>query len=215
MDILFHTLLVLHVAAGFTALLTGLVAIASRKGGLLHASTGRLFHGAMVAVALTAVALSALKGGRFLLHIGLFALYQVHAGLRSIRNKGLRPAAQDWAGLALGAGNGMLMLATGNVVLLVFGGISTALALTDLRLFVRALRGRPLHHLAWLRRHIGMMLGTYIATTTAFLLTLMRDLDVGWPHFLLPTFIGVPFIAYATWRFTRRRGTDRTVLDRT
>lgn len=50
-----------------------------------------------------------------------------------------------------------------------------------------------------------MMLGTYIATTTAFLLTLMRDLDVGWPHFLFPTFLGVPFIAYATWRFTRRR----------
>jgi uncharacterized membrane protein len=204
MDPLFRTLLALHVAAGLTALLSGLVAIASPKGRTLHGRSGRLFHGAMVAVALTAVALSALKGQRFLLHIGLFALYQVHAGLRSIRNKGLRPAAQDWAGLALGGVNGGLMLATGNIVLLVFGGISTALALTDLRLFVRALRGKALPHLAWLRRHIGMMLGTYIATTTAFLLTLMRDLDVGWPHFLGPTIIGVPFIAYASWRFTRR-----------
>lgn len=204
MDPLFRTLLALHVAAGLTALLSGLVAIASPKGRTLHGRSGRLFHGAMVAVALTAVALSALKGQRFLLHIGLFALYQVHAGLRSIRNKGLRPAAQDWAGLALGAVNGGLMIATGNIVLLVFGGISTALALTDLRLFVRALRGKALPHLAWLRRHIGMMLGTYIATTTAFLLTLMRDLDVGWPHFLGPTIIGVPFIAYASWRFTRR-----------
>lgn len=209
MDTLFRTLLALHVAAGFTALLTGLSAIASCKGGPLHARSGRLFHGAMVAVALTAVALSALKGGRFLLHIGLFALYQVHAGLRSIRNKGLRPAAQDWAGLMLGGGNGAFMIATGNVVLLVFGGISTLLALTDLRLFVRALRGQPLPPLAWLRRHIGMMLGTYIATTTAFLLTLMRHLDVGWLHFLFPTFIGVPFIAYATWRSTRRGAVRR------
>jgi hypothetical protein len=205
MDTLFRTLLTLHIAAGFIALFSGLLAIVVSKGSRLHARCGTLFHHAMVAVALTAVALSALKGGRFLLHIGLFALYQVHAGRRSIRNKGLRPAAQDWAGLALGGGNGVLMLATGNVVLLVFGGISTALALTDLRLFVRALRGQALPPLAWLRRHIGMMLGTYIATTTAFLLTLMRHQDVGWPHFLAPTIIGVPFIAYATWRFTVRR----------
>ena len=205
MDTLFRTLLFLHVAAGFIALFSGLLSIALPKGRRLHARSGIVFHHAMVAVAVSAVALSALKGGRFLLHIGLFALYQVHAGRRSILNKGLRPAAQDWAGLALGGLNGLAMLATGNIVLLVFGGISTVLALTDLRLFVRAIRGQALPPLAWLRRHIGMMLGTYIATTTAFLLTLMRHLDVGWPHFLAPTIIGVPFIAYATWRFTVRR----------
>ena len=205
MDTLFRTLLFLHVAAGFIALLSGLLAIVLPKGRRLHTRSGILFHHAMVAVAVSAVALSALKGGRFLLHIGLFALYQVHAGRRSIVNKELRPATQDWAGLALGGINGALMLATGNIVLLVFGGISTMLALTDLRLFVRAIRGQALPHLAWLRRHIGMMLGTYIATTTAFLLTLMRHLDVGWLHFLAPTIIGVPLIVFATRRFTKRR----------
>ncbi|MFN9324320.1 MAG: hypothetical protein ACK6A5_02900, partial [Flavobacteriales bacterium] len=184
MDPLFRTLLALHVAAGLTALLSGLVAIASPKGRTLHGRSGRLFHGAMVAVSLTAVALSALKGQRFLLHIGLFALYQVHAGLRSIRNKGLRPAAQDWAGLALGAVNGGLMIATGNIVLLVFGGISAALALTDLRLFLRALRGKALPHLAWQRRHKCKMLGTNKTTTTPNHHTQMRDQDEGWPHLL-------------------------------
>ena len=205
MDTLFRTLLILHIIAGFTALVSGLLAIVSTKGGTLHARAGTVFHHAMVAVALTAVALSALKGGRFLLHIGLFALYQVHAGRRSVRNKSLLPAAQDWAGLALGGLNGLAMVATGNVVLLVFGSISTVLGITDLRLFVRAMRGLPPPHLAWLRRHIGMMLGAYIATTTAFLLTLMRDLDVGWIHFLAPTIVGVPLIAYSTWRSTVRR----------
>ena len=118
------------------------------------------------------------------------------------RGAGNRGAGKRRA-VSRGFAPGVAVLAV--AVGLFFGGISTALALTDLRLFVRALRGQALPPLAWLRRHIGMMLGTYIATTTAFLLTLMRHLDVGWPHFLAPTIIGVPLIAYATWRHTVRR----------
>jgi hypothetical protein len=54
-------------------------------------------------------------------------------------------------------------------------------------------------------RHIGMMTGTYIATTTAFLLTALRSLDLGIIVWLTPTAIGVPFIILSTRRFVGRR----------
>jgi hypothetical protein len=142
-----------------------------------------------------------MRGHAFLLHIGLFALYQAHGGWRSIRNKALRPAGQDWAMLAIGGINGGWMVATLDPVLLVFGGISVWLAIQDTRTFVLTTRGGSVGPKAWLVRHIGMMMGTYIATTTAFLLTALRSLDLGIFLWLAPTAIGVPFIVYATRRY--------------
>jgi uncharacterized membrane protein len=203
-------LLFLHIATGFTALVTGLLAIVSRKGGVLHKRSGSIFFWCMVTVALTAVVLSAMRGHAFLLHIGLFALYQAHGGWRSIRNKALRPAAQDWLLLAIGGINGGWMVATLNPVLLVFGGISVWLAIQDTRTFIRTARGGTVGPKAWLVRHIGMMLGTYIATFTAFLLTAMGRNDLGGMAWLAPTIIGVPFIVYATRRFTGKAKVART-----
>jgi uncharacterized membrane protein len=203
-------LLFLHIATGFTALVTGLLAIVSRKGGVLHKRSGSIFFWCMVTVALTAVVLSAMRGHAFLLHIGLFALYQAHGGWRSIRNKALRPAAQDWLLLAIGGLNGGWMVATLNPVLLVFGGISVWLAIQDTRTFIRTARRGTVGPKAWLVRHIGMMLGTYIATFTAFLLTAMGRNDLGGMAWLAPTIIGVPFIVYATRRFTGKAKVART-----
>lgn len=203
-----HTpLLLLHIASGFIALGTGLTAIISRKGGMLHRRSGSLFYWCMVAVAFTAVAMSAMKGHAFLLHIGLFALYQAHGGRRSIQNKTLMAAPQDWVMLAMGGINGGLMVASMNPVLMVFGGISLWLAAQDTQVFVRTARGHAAGPKAWLVRHIGMMMGTYIATTTAFLLTALRSLDLGIIVWLAPTAIGVPFIVIATRRFTSPRKT--------
>lgn len=195
-------LLVLHIATGFIALIAGLLAIVSRKGGQLHKRSGSIFFWCMVTVSLSAVVLSALRGNSFLLHIGLFALYQAHGGWRSIRNKALLPAVQDWGMLAIGGFNGAWMLSTLNPVLMVFGGISVWLAIQDTRTFVHTARGGSAGPKAWLVRHIGMMMGTYIATTTAFLLTALRSLDLGMIVWLAPTVLGVPFIVYATRRHT-------------
>lgn len=203
-------LLLLHIATGFIALLTGMLAILSRKGGMLHKRSGSIFFWCMVTVALTAVVLSAMRGHAFLLHIGLFALYQAHGGWRSIRNKALRPAGQDWVMLAIGGINGVWMVVSMNPVLMVFGGISVWLAIQDTRTFVSTARGGTVGPKAWLVRHIGMMMGTYIATTTAFLLTAMGRNDLGFMAWLAPTLIGVPFIVYATRRYVGPTKVART-----
>ncbi len=205
METFLRFLLILHIAAGTTALATGLVAIVTRKGGRPHKRSGEVFFWCMVAVAVTALVISGIKGNAFLTHIALFSLYMAHAGRRSIHNKTLRPAVQDRTMLAVGAINGIWMASTLNVVLVVFGGISILLAGTDLRTFIRTSRGGVAPPMAWLQRHIGMMLGTYIATTTAFLLTALRSLELGWWLWLAPTFLGVPLIIWSTWRFTPRR----------
>ncbi|MCW5898265.1 MAG: hypothetical protein KIT10_03260 [Flavobacteriales bacterium] len=198
-------LLILHITAGSAALATGTLAMLARKGGTTHRRSGSVFFWCMVAVATTALMLSTIRGSAFLFHIGVFSLYQAHGGWRSIRNKALKPTFQDVAMTAVGGINGGWMIATGHMVLMVFGAISMLLALQDTRTFLRSARGDQLPAKAWLRRHIGMMLGTYIATLTAFLLTALRELDLGVIAWLGPTAIGVPCIIYATRKFTGPR----------
>lgn len=102
--------------------------------------------------------------------------------------------------LLIGGLNAIWMLTTLNMVLMIFGAIGGFLSLSDLRSFVHTARGGNVGPKAWLRRHIGMMMGTYIATTTAFLLTALKSLDLGLLVWLAPTILGVPFIILSSRR---------------
>lgn len=193
-------LLVLHIIAGSSALICGMVAIVSAKGGVLHTRSGRVFFWSMVAVALSALGIASIRSNVFLFHIGIFSLYMVHGGSRAIHNKALLAAPQDWTMLLLGGLNAFWMLASFNVVLMIFGGIGLFLSVGDVRTFLFTARGGKVDPKAWLRRHIGMMMGTYIATTTAFLLTALKSLDLGIMVWLAPTILGVPFIILSSRR---------------
>ena len=56
-----NILMAIHIAAGMNALLAGSVAIATRKGGPLHARSGTLFFGSMLALGVTAAFLEPLR----------------------------------------------------------------------------------------------------------------------------------------------------------
>lgn len=211
---LFVPFLVLHVAAGFAALVAGLVAMLSRKGGPAHIRAGRMFYGGMMVAGATACVLAYLRPNAFLFLIGVMSLYLVHAGRRAVA-----AGAPDWrdhgaaiamllAGAvmvvlgALGvAGIEVLPLPAGlAVVLVVFGGIGAALSAADLRAFRR--------DLSWsdkVARHLQRMTGAYIATTTAFIVVNGSFLPplVRW---LGPTALLVPMIFWFTARL-RRTGT--------
>jgi phosphatidylglycerophosphate synthase len=95
------------------------------------------------------------------------------------------------------------MLLAGNLVLMVFGCISVLLVSGDIRHFV-ALRGtRPVPPTAWLRRHIGFMMGAYIATFTAFLVT-NGPSGYGLSVWLGPTLVGVPLLLYWGRKYSRK-----------
>ncbi|MEL6537108.1 MAG: hypothetical protein AAFQ98_16925, partial [Bacteroidota bacterium] len=72
METIITIFLILHIAAGFIALGTGLSAILVRKGSKPHNRSGLVYFWAMVVVAISAFVLSGLKNNSFLFMVGLF-----------------------------------------------------------------------------------------------------------------------------------------------
>lgn len=204
--------LLVHIAAGVVALLAGLVAIATKKGGTTHLRSGKLYALAMAVVVVTAVPLALVDGNYFLFTIAVFSGYLVAAGYRSLARKRPEPgvaAPVDWTLHLTMVAFGVGMLALGGydlrsgdslgTVLVVFGAIGLVLAIQALWRIYRP----PADRMAWLYRHITFMGGGFIATVTAAAtvnLTMLPPL-VRW---LGPTAVGTPAIAWAIARRQRR-----------
>ena len=190
-----HTLsLVLHIASGFTALLTGTAILLRRKGGKSHRLTGRIYFIALMAVAFSAFALSLLHPNSFLFMIGAFTLYQGLSGYRAVKDRLQNLGVWDVLITVLGASNAVAMGMSGQVVLMVFGGISAYLVVGDVRMFSLILRHLPIPKSLWLQRHIGHMMGSYIATVTAFLVVNYAGSSLGMLVWFAPTVVLVPLI---------------------
>lgn len=196
-------LLFVHIAAGILSFISGIVAIASKKGGNIHRLSGKLYLIGMSVIALTAIGISIYRDNLFLLLIAGFSFYMLWAGVRSIYNKSLRPSIFDWFFLVIGFITCTVMLLTGHVVLLVFGGLFAVGLFREFLLFIRILKGMKPEPKAWLLRHIGMILGSFIATTTAFILTNLRSFEPHWIPWLAPTIIGTPLIVYYSAKVRR------------
>jgi uncharacterized membrane protein len=210
-SIIFKTALVIHIIAGSTALLTGLLALfLKKKRNGYHGKVGLVFHYAMVAVSISAFAMAIIKLNYFLFVVGVFSLYLTFAGYRSIKiMKGERKEGLiDGLGMALSA---FLMVAityqfltttvfntTGfSTVILIFDAILAVLLLLDLKIFNK---NKPLTKNQWLIRHITRMVPAYIATVTAFLVV---NVSYQYPVviWLAPTLLFVPVIVYNTRKY--------------
>lgn len=214
-----EAMLAAHVLAGVVALLGGIVAIVTRKGGARHNKAGKVYVFSMIFVVTTALPLSVRIGNWFLFAVAIFSGYLVVAGYRVITRRRAdltEPTRADYTahGTMLAAGGAMVgaggwKTATGQPglapVLVVFGFIGGALAVREL-LQLRASAG---DRTPWFERHIAFMGGGYIATVTATVtvnLTMLPPL-VRW---LGPTAVGVPLIFYSVRKyrsvFGRRSG---------
>lgn len=125
--------------------------------------------------------------------IGIFTFFQTYAGYRSIRDKSLRPSGLDLLVWLVGAVNGVAMVMQGNIVIWVFGGIQIGLVLVDLRTYLILWRGGSLPANAWLRRHLGMMLGAFTAVVTAFIVV---NTSGYWWQWLTPVVLLMPLMVY-------------------
>jgi hypothetical protein len=196
-------LLILHISGGYFALGSGFLSMASKHGQRVHRISGSLFFYSMLVVGFTALALSLIKQNTFLLHIGIFVLYQNYSGRKALLVKSLRADWLDYAIVFIAFINGLFMVLNWNVVLLVFGGLSMFLSVSDMITFREVALGKPIAKLAWLRKHIGMMIGAYIGTITAFLVVNTPPISPGWLVWLAPTFILVPLMRFWTRKYTK------------
>mgnify|MGYP001552243653 FL=1 len=200
-----HTLaLILHIIAGFTALLTGTAILFIRKGGSVHRRAGLVFFIALIVVSFSAFILSVIHPSPFLFMIGAFTLYQGLSGYRAVKVRLRTTGLWDLLITLLGAANAVAMCISGNIVLMVFGGISAFLVVGDVRVYALTLRRKPVPKLAWLQRHIGHMMGSYIATVTAFTVVNFSSSPLGVWVWFAPTVVVVPLIIFWTRRYMVR-----------
>lgn len=208
------SLLVVHIAAGTLALFAAPGAMLVAKGGQWHRRLGRAFVWAMGVVATTAIALATVRPNLFLALVAVFSFYLAFTGQRTITRRRLPPGerarAIDWGGVIV-AGAGAIGLfvwalvprAGGRpglwLVALVFGVVGFLIAGRELR----DLRHPATDPRAWWYRHMGNMLGAYIATVSAFSVVNFTAVPslVRW---LWPTAVGVPLILLWTRHYRRR-----------
>ena len=215
------SVLYLHIAGGTAALLSMLAPLVTKKGGLTHRRAGWVFVTGMTIVSITAFLLAGARwltdptnqgreAGAFLFFVAILTATSVSGGVRALRaktRKAVHGNAWDigWPALlttwSLGAAfyglsAGHHLFTAFSMIGLFVGGGQLAYWLTP-----------PSHPMHWWFEHMGSMLGSCIAATTAFLVVNAGRLGVEtfslfvW---LAPTIVGVPTIAIWTRSYRRK-----------
>lgn len=195
-------LLIIHAFAGGCALISGLFAIFTKKGGKNHVLSGKIYFWSMLVVVISGLIVGAYKNNIFIQTIAVFSFYMVFTGKRVLRfKKAINPTKVDWIFNISSMLTALYMLGFGISVLikkgfsgiapmlLVFGGLLLAMCVQD---FLK-LKSRKWVKNAWLFDHISRMGGSYIATTTAFLVVNIH-FQPAWIVWLLPTAVGTPIL---------------------
>lgn len=216
MDSAMAFLRLVHIAAGMTALFVAPVAMATAKGGPAHRRWGKVYFWMMAVVATTAIPLGLWRPNYFLMLAAVFSFYFAFTGYRALFRKrphrGERATALDWgaAGVTFAASAALIALGVLRPtrlwvelapVAIAFGILGLFLAGKDARAFLRP----PEDRRAWWFAHMAGMLGSYIATVSAFSVVNFTFLPttVRW---LWPTVLGTPLIAIWITYYRRRFG---------
>ena len=210
MEFLGKIVLIIHIIAGASTLVTGPLAIFYNvKDPRKHRIVGKAFFYAMLVVAFSSV------GGylkrpdsafyQFLMGLAVLVLAGIFRGVRSIllmKGDTVRPF--DWAyTIALGI-NGLWMLGMavwhfqqGTMVAIpilftIFGLMCVADVPVNWRVFSRP---AALHRFDWMKLHSQTMIGAFIASTTAFTVNAAPFLP-WWAQWFGPTALLVPLQFY-------------------
>lgn len=203
-----------HAFSGGIALLSGIIAILTKKGGKKHIISGEIYFYGMLSVVITGLIVASHRGNIFLQTIAIFSFYMAFTGKRVLRNKKeIVSSPLDWGFniLSMLCGLFMLYLVVNNFsrigfagaipMLLVFGILLTWMCIQDaLKMWQKKWVKND-----WLYTHIGRMGGSFIATSTAFILTNVT-FEPRWIVWLAPTVIGSPLMAMAIKKWKKKLG---------
>jgi len=189
MTILFSLFLVLHIAAGFIALVLFWVQAAGRKAGPRHRLVGQYYQRLMWTVVLSAVALCVIRiaqgnivGALFLLFLALITAKPLWIGtkvlkLRTTPQRATNLAQYNKVALAFNlvivvTGGAMLLYGLRSsgqsfaVLMMIFGGLGLS-NMPDLIATLKSIRSEAAVN--WMKEHIVSMGTSGIAAHTAFL----------------------------------------------
>jgi len=212
--LLLHVLLIIHIAGGTAALISGLISMLTRKGGKAHTRSGKIYFWGMTCVFISAVVLSLAKDNIFLFLVGFFSYYLTVRGYRILYLKNLpngqKATAIDWIITGVAAlfiiglvAWGIFLLIAGysmGVVAIVFAFIGSLFLRKDILQFARP----PKEKMHWWYGHISSMGGSYISAFTAFIVTNIQIPQYQWVLWLLPSVIGTILIT-RTIRYYKAR----------
>lgn len=196
----FNFLLIVHIAGGSLSLLLGSYILLTKKGGKTHRLLGNIYFISMLTAAVVAFPMSYLHPNYFLFIVAVFTAYMLLTGKRYLKKTKLTPVSfVDWllTGCMLAAAIlfiifGTLLLVqhkSFGIVFIVFGAIGLLYVAQDYKNF----KGKSKIINFGLTTHLQRMIGSYIASATAFLVvnnTILPSI-LAW---LLPTLILVPLI---------------------
>tara|TARA_R110000868_G_scaffold235539_5_gene489498 strand:+ start:369 stop:1046 length:678 start_codon:yes stop_codon:yes gene_type:complete len=207
-------ILYFHVFSGGIALLSGILAILTKKGSKNHILSGEIYFYGMLSVVVTGLIVASFRDNLFLQTIAIFSFYMAFTGKRVLRNKKeIVTSPIDWGLNLVSMACGFYML---YLVAVNFGRIGFAGAIPMLLIFGALLSWMTVQDAIkmwkknwikneWLYTHIGRMGGSFIATSTAFLLINIR-IEPVWVVWLAPTLIGSPLMAVAIGKWKVKLG---------
>lgn len=212
---LFKFLLVLHITGGAISLLTGSLVMILKKGSRTHTRIGSIYFYSLLLAAIVSFPMSYLHSSLFLFIVGVFTSYMLLSGKAYLNKKSTADVRiTDWIlalimlifGLGF-LGFGFLNIFKGvyfGVVLVAFGGISVSFVFQDWANFT----GRERVKNYWLTTHLQRMIGSFIASATAFLVVNNQFLPpiLAW---LLPTIVLTPLIGVWTRKYMIKVTTTR------
>ncbi|NQX99119.1 MAG: DUF2306 domain-containing protein [Flavobacteriales bacterium] len=193
-------LIYIHAGFGGIALLSGLLSLIAKKGKEIHKKSGLIFFYSMMLSGITAMIVAILPEheNSFLFSVGIFSLYFVLTGNRTLNFKQKTPDLRidKWISRIMLL-TGILMISIPiiltkniNIILAVFAIIGIIFSVKDLTSFKNPEKLRK----EWLKMHLSKMLGGYISATTAFVV--VNKFFPSFYGWFIPGIIGGLIITY-------------------
>lgn len=206
-----------HALLGGIALLSGLISLIAKKGKKVHKKMGRLFYYTMLLSALTALIIASLPKHEspFLFIIGIFSSYFIITGYRALRFKDkninlktdkLISWIMTFTALLMIFYNPLVHQKI-NIVLTVLGILGLIFSTRDLILY----KNIDKLNNAWLKLHLGKMIGGYISATTAFVV--VNNFFPSFYGWFVPGTIGGFYIIYWIKKLNKKQRQTQIKLE--
>ena len=205
--------ILIHVVAGSIALLLGIVALATKKGGKWHTKSGNYFLLGLILVVITGlIGVFIFKRNTFLLIITVLSAYYGFSGYRILQTKTNRPKLIDIsvAIVSLVSVSYFLYYFKSSGMywspIIIYSTVGALLMVVTYD-FIRYLIPKRTYKNMWLYEHIFKMIGAFTALLSAFSGTVLYSYQP-YSQFLpsvFGTLLQIGFIVYYVIQFKKSR----------